>query len=140
MQPGPGIPLGLVIPARELSERFARASGPGGQGVNTTDSRVQLSFDIGASTALTAAQRDRLFSRLEGRLVGTTITIDAAEYRSQFRNRAAARERLAMLLRSHLAPPPPKRRPRRRSQASIERRLAEKRHRSQLKAPRTRPD
>lgn len=138
--PGPGIPQGLTIPARELAERFARASGPGGQGVNTTDSRVQLSFDIGASTAFTPAQRDRLFSRLENRLVGTTITIDAAEHRSQFRNRAAARERLASLIRLHLAPPPPKRRARRPSRAAVERRLAEKRHRSQLKASRIRPE
>ncbi len=138
--PGPGIPNGLVIPAAELSERFARASGPGGQGVNTTDSRVQLSFDIGASSALTPAQRDRLFERLEHRLAGTTLTIDAAEFRSQHRNRAAARERLAALIRSNLAPPPPKRRPRRPSRASIERRLAEKRHRSEVKRDRKPPE
>ncbi len=138
--PGPGIPNGLVIPAAELSERFARASGPGGQGVNTTDSRVQLSFDIGASSALTPAQRDRLFERLEHRLAGTTLTIDAAEFRSQHRNRAAARERLAALILSNLDPPPPKRRPRRPSRASIERRLAEKRHRSEVKRDRKPPE
>ena len=58
--PGPGLPQGLVIPAEELSERFSRASGPGGQGVNTTDSRVQLSFDVTTATSLTADQRARV--------------------------------------------------------------------------------
>ena len=137
--PGPGIPHGLILPERELSEKFARASGPGGQGVNTTDSRVQLSFDIGASTALTPEQRDRLFSRLSTRLAGTTITINAAEFRSQHRNRSAARERLAEIVRTNLAPPPPARRPRRRSRGSIERRLADKRRRSALKETRRSP-
>ena len=137
--PGPGIPHGLILPERELSEKFVRASGPGGQGVNTTDSRVQLSFDIGASTALTPEQRDRLFSRLSNRLAGTTITIDAAEFRSQHRNRSAARERLAEIVRTNLAPPPPARRPRRRSRGSIERRLADKRRRSELKETRRNP-
>ena len=137
--PGPGLPRGLTVPARDLVEQFSHASGPGGQGVNTTDSRVQLSFDIGASTALTLEQRDRLFARLSSRLAGTTVTIDAAEYRSQRRNRLAARERLADLLRTHLAPPPPARRPRRRSRATIERRLADKRRRSEIKESRRSP-
>ena len=138
--PAPGLPRGLMIPAAELSERFARASGPGGQGVNTTDSRVQLSFDIGASSALTDAQRARLLDRLGPRLDGTTLTVDAAEFRSQRRNRAAARERLTSLISDALAPPPPPRRPTRPSRGSVERRLASKRRRSEIKANRRRVD
>lgn len=137
---GPGIPSGLVIPGGELTERFARASGPGGQGVNTTDSRVQLSFDVAASATLTEAQRDRVQARLAGRLAGTVLTVDAAEHRSQRQNRAAARERLAALLRSALAPPPPRRRRTRPTRGSVERRLAAKRRRAQTKHQRRRPE
>ncbi|HHU38864.1 MAG TPA: aminoacyl-tRNA hydrolase [Propionibacterium sp.] len=133
MDPGPGVPEGLTIPAGELTERFARASGPGGQGVNTTDSRVQLSFDIAASTTLTDAQRVRLLRHLAGRLVETTLTVDASEHRSQFQNRKAARERMAATLRAALAPPPPARRPTRRTRGSNERRLAAKRIQAEKK-------
>lgn len=136
IDPGPGVPHGLTVPAGELTERFARPSGPGGQGVNTTDSRVQLSFDIGASASLTEAQRVRLLKRLASRLVGTTITVDAADQRSQYSNRRAARERLADLLRTALQPPPPPRRPTRPSRASNERRLAAKRIQAEKKAQR----
>lgn len=138
--PGPGVRDGLVIPAHELTERFARASGPGGQGVNTTDSRVQLCFDVAASASLTDAQRVRVAKGLAARLVGTTLTIDAAEHRSQRLNRAAARERMAALLREAMAPPPPKRRRTRPTRGSVERRLAGKKRRSQTKAERRRPD
>src|SRR5690606_12164278 len=131
--PGPGIPDGVVVPGAELSEQFSRASGPGGQGVNTTDSRVQLSLDVGTTSALTDRQRDRVLARLAARLVGTVLTIDAAEHRSQRRNRAAARERMAQLLREALAPPPPPRRPTRRTRGSQRRRLDAKRRRSTLK-------
>ncbi|MGD8215311.1 alternative ribosome rescue aminoacyl-tRNA hydrolase ArfB [Aestuariimicrobium sp. Y1814] len=137
--PGPGIPHGLVVPAAELDERFSRSSGPGGQGVNTTDSRVQLSFDIAASSSLSDTHRGRLLRVLGPRLVGTTLTVDAAEYRSQQRNRAAARERMAGLLRQALAPPPPPRRATRRTRGSVQRRLTAKRQRSELKAQRRRP-
>lgn len=140
LSPGPGIPSGLVIPGGELTERFARASGPGGQGVNTTDSRVQLSFDVAASATLTEAQHDRVHARLAGRLAGTVLTVDAAEHRSQRQNRAAARERLAALLRSALAPPPPRRRRTRPTRGSVERRLAAKRRRAQTKHQRRRPE
>lgn len=136
---GPGIPRGLTVPAADLDERFSRSSGPGGQGVNTTDSRVQLSLDLAASTALTDAQRQRALRRLETRLVGTTLTVDASEHRSQRRNRAAARERLAGLLREALAPPPPARRPTRPTKGSQRRRLEAKRQRSATKAQRGRP-
>lgn len=137
--PGPGIPHGLVIPAAELGERFARSSGPGGQGVNTTDSRVQLSFDIAASATLTDTQRGRLLRVLGPRLVGTTLVVDASEHRSQHRNRGAARERMATLLREALAPPPPARRPTRPSRGAVQRRLAAKKRRAELKSQRRRP-
>ena len=88
--PGPGCPHGLLVPAGELAERFSHASGPGGQGVNTADSRVQLSLDLAATTALDDKQRERALSELGERLVGTVLTVTAAETRSQRRNRAAA--------------------------------------------------
>lgn len=137
--PGPGIPEGLIVPAADLRERFARASGPGGQGVNTTDSRVQLSLDLATARPFTDAQRVRLLRRLTSRLTGTVLTIDAAEHRSQRLNRTAARGRLATLLREGLAPPPPARRTTRPSCRAIERRLSAKRHRAETKANRTRP-
>lgn len=137
--PGPGIPDGVVVPGPDLSEQFSRASGPGGQGVNTTDSRVQLSLDVGTTSALTDRQRERVLARLSARLVGTVLTIDAAEHRSQRRNRAAARERMTELIREALAPPPPPRRPTKRTRGSQRRRLDTKRRRSEIKAKRARP-
>lgn len=137
--PGPGVPQGLLIPASELTERFARSGGPGGQGVNTTDSRVQLSLDLGGTSALTEEQRERALTRLGARLVGTVLTVDASEHRSQQRNRRAARERIADLLHDALAPPPPRRRPTRPTRGSRRRRRAAKEHRSRLKAQRRRP-
>ena len=136
VEPGPGIPDGLVIPVGELQERFARSSGPGGQGVNTTDSKVQLRFDVAASTVFTDAQRRRVLHRLRHRIADGVLTVEASSERSQWRNRSAARQRLAELLREALAPPPPKRRPTRPTKGSIERRLRSKRHRAELKAGR----
>lgn len=140
IQPGPGLPGGLVIPAGELAERYSHASGPGGQGVNTTDSRVQLSFDVAASKTLDERQRERVMRRLDGRLVGTVLTVVAAESRSQRRNRAAARERMAELVRDALAPPPPPRRATRPTKGSITRRLSSKRRRAEVKKMRANPD
>ena len=128
-----------MIPGGELVEKFTHASGPGGQGVNTTDSRVQLSLDLATTTALTEAQRERVLTRLERRLAGTVITINAAEERSQRRNRVAARERLAALLREAITPPKV-RRPTRRTRGSQRRRLVAKRQRSEIKQNRKRPD
>lgn len=138
--PGPGVPGGLLIPAGELVERFSHASGPGGQGVNTADSRVQLSFDVAASTALTEDQRDRVLRGLRTRLDGTVVTVQAAEFRSQRRNRAAARERLARLVRDAIAPPPPARRATHPTRGSVDRRLAGKRRRGEIKRQRARPE
>lgn len=136
--PGPGIPHGLTIPAGELVERFSHSSGPGGQGVNTADSRVQLSFDIGATGILDEAQRARVLRLLAARLSGTIIVVSAEEQRSQLRNRSAARERLAALLREALAPPTP-RRPTRPSRNSRLRRRRTEQRRSEVKRNRRRP-
>jgi ribosome-associated protein len=130
---------GLVLPGEELVERFSRSSGPGGQSVNTADSRVELRFDLAGSRSLPASVRDRLLRRLSGRLVNGAVVVVASEHRSQLRNREAARSRLAALLRSALAPPPPARRPTRPSNAAREERLAAKRRRSQLKRHRAEP-
>ena len=136
--PGPGLPSGLVVPAAELVERFSRSSGPGGQSVNTADSRVELEYDVASSTALTPTQRARAMTNLAQRLVEGKLVIDASEHRSQHRNRVAARERLADLLRSALAPPPPSRRPTRPSRRARQRRLDAKRQRGETKALRGR--
>ncbi|MBF1252252.1 MAG: aminoacyl-tRNA hydrolase [Isoptericola variabilis] len=136
---GPGCPRGLVVPAGELIERFSHASGPGGQGVNTADSRVQLSLDLATTVALNEKQREHALSVLGDRLMGTLLTITAAEHRSQRRNRAAARERLAHVLRAALTPPTP-RRATKPTRASKLRRLADKKRRGEVKARRRRPD
>ncbi|MBM0226629.1 MULTISPECIES: alternative ribosome rescue aminoacyl-tRNA hydrolase ArfB [Micromonospora] len=126
----------LVVPGAELRERFSRSSGPGGQGVNTTDSRVELSFDVAASPSLPESLRDRALERLAGRLVDGVLTVAASEHRAQLANREAARERMAALLREAIAPPPKPRRPTRPSRGAKERRLAEKKRRSQRKRDR----
>ncbi len=131
---GPGLPDGLVIPAGELAERFSRSPGPGGQSVNTADSRVELLFDLAASSALTDSQRTRATRRLGG----PVVSIVASEHRSQHRNRVAARERLADRLREALAPPPPPRRATRPTRGSKERRLEAKKQRGHTKSLRGR--
>jgi ribosome-associated protein len=135
---GRGIPGGLTIPAAELIERFSRSSGPGGQSVNTTDSRVDLRFDIANSTALSELQRGRALGALESRLVDGVLSITASEQRSQLQNRGAARARLVGHLQDALAPPPPSRRATRPSRAARQRRLDAKKQRGQTKAGRGR--
>ncbi|GAA4396368.1 alternative ribosome rescue aminoacyl-tRNA hydrolase ArfB [Fodinibacter luteus] len=138
--PGPGVPQGLTIPAGELVERFSRSSGPGGQGVNTADSRVELELDVVACGGLTPTQRRRVLRALDPRLVGGRLLVVAAsEHRQQRRNRVAARERMAELLRDAMAPPPSPRRATRPTRASRERRLSAKRRRGETKAGRARP-
>ncbi|BCB87516.1 alternative ribosome rescue aminoacyl-tRNA hydrolase ArfB [Phytohabitans suffuscus] len=126
----------MLIPAGELRERFSRSSGPGGQGVNTADSRVELSFDVAGSPSIPPDLRARAVARLAGRLVDGVLTIAASEHRAQLANREAARERLVELLRAAVAPPPPPRRPTKPSRAAKQRRLDEKRRRSDLKKSR----
>ncbi len=126
--PGPGLPEGLLIPDGELVERFSRSSGPGGQHVNTTDTRVELVFDGRTSSVLSVPERER---------VGT-IRVVVADHRSQHRNRGLARERLAQLIREALAPPPAARVPTKPSKGSRRRRMEVKRRRGQTKALRGR--
>lgn len=123
----------LVIPAAELRERFSRSSGPGGQHVNTTDSRVELSFDLANSPSVPESLRDRMLERLSTRLVNGVLTIAASEQRAQLQNRAAARERLLTLLRAAAAAPPPVRRATKPSRGAKERRIAAKKRRGVTK-------
>jgi ribosome-associated protein len=126
----------VEIPERDLRWRFSRSSGPGGQSVNTADSRVELSLDLTTTSALGPVLRARALERLAGRLADGVLTVVASEERSQLRNREAARARMAELLAAAIAPPPPPRRPTKPTKAAQERRLAEKRRRSQTKRTR----
>jgi ribosome-associated protein len=123
----------VVIPEHELQWRFSRSSGPGGQGVNTTDSRAQLRWDVATSSALSGDQRSRVLSRLHNRLTEGVLQISASEQRSQLQNRDAAERRLVQIVSSALAPPPRTRRATRPTRGSVERRIAGKRRRSDIK-------
>jgi ribosome-associated protein len=123
----------IVVPERELHWRFSRSSGPGGQSVNTSDSRVELSLDVDHTTALNDVVRRRAQTRLAARLVDGVITVTASEHRSQLRNREAAELRLAQLIREAIAPGPPRRRPTKPSRASQVRRLDGKTRRGEIK-------
>jgi ribosome-associated protein len=129
----------VVIPEAELSWRFSRSSGPGGQGVNTTDSRVELLFDVAASPSLGPDLRARVLARLGPRLSGGVLSVTASEHRSQLRNREEAERRLAAILSEAIAPPPRPRRPTTPTRGSVNRRIAVKRRRSEVKRLR-RPD
>jgi ribosome-associated protein len=124
------------IPAAELRWRFSRSGGPGGQGVNTTDSRVELVFPLAVSTAFPERLRQRAMARLACRLVDGAVVITASEHRSQWQNRQAAQRRLVELLQAAIAPPPPPRRPTRPTKGSVERRLQAKRQRGTIKSQR----
>lgn len=130
----------VIVPERELRWRFSRSSGPGGQSVNTTDSRVELSLDLTTTTALGPAQRARALERLADRLVDGVLTVTASEQRSQLRNREVALKRLANILAAAVAPPSPRRRPTRPTRGAVERRLAAKRRRAQIKRLRRNDD
>ena len=124
---------GWRVPAAELTERFSRSSGPGGQGVNTADSRVELSLDLTRPLAVPDRLRSRVLDRLAGRLVDGVLTIAASEHRTQLDNRRAARERMVDVLRRAGAAPPRRRRPTRPTRGSKERRLAAKKRRGETK-------
>ncbi len=127
------IPRAVEIPAKELRWRFSRSSGPGGQSVNTADSRVQLGLDLTSTTALGPAQRKRALQRLGDRLVDGVLTVTAQEERSQIRNRELALERLQEILAGAIAPPPRKRRPTEPSKRAVDRRIATKKRRGRTK-------
>jgi ribosome-associated protein len=132
----------LVLAPDELRWRFSRSSGPGGQGVNTADSRVELSWVPAASPAVAAlpeSLRARLTGRLDADLVNGALVVTASEHRAQLRNRDAARRRLAQRIREALAPPPRPRRATRPTRGSVERRLKAKSSRATVKAQRRRP-
>jgi ribosome-associated protein len=130
---------GFAVPATELSWRFSRSSGPGGQHVNTSDTRVELSFDVARAPSLPESLRRRALERLADRLVDGVLTVSASDHRSQWRNREDAATRLADVLRAATAAPPRPRRATRPSRGAVERRLAGKRRRSETKRWR-RPD
>ncbi|MGD0376389.1 MAG: alternative ribosome rescue aminoacyl-tRNA hydrolase ArfB [Streptosporangiaceae bacterium] len=131
---------GTTIPPDELSWRFSRSSGPGGQSVNTADSRVELSYDLAASEALPPVLKDRAIRALASRLVEGVLTVTASENRSQLRNREAAAARLSALLTEASGPPRRPRRPTRPSRGAVERRLAAKQRRAQIKRLRRQAD
>ncbi len=129
----------VAVPDAELVWRFSRSSGPGGQHVNTSDTQVELRYDLAASTALPQVWKDRALERLAGRLVdGRVLVVRASEHRSQWRNREVAAARMAALLGEATAPPPKTRRATKPSRGMIESRLRNKRHRSELKQGRGR--
>jgi ribosome-associated protein len=132
--PGPlRVKPSIVVPERELRWRFSRSSGPGGQSVNTADSRVELSLDLTTTTALGPRLRARALERLSSRLVDGVLTVTASEHRSQLRNREAAMERMATILRAAVSPPPPRRRATKATRRSVERRLTRKKRRGRTK-------
>jgi ribosome-associated protein len=129
----------LTIPVSEFSWRFSRSSGPGGQSVNTADSRAELSFDVAGSPSLGPIYRARALERLSGRLVDGVVTVSSQTERSQLLNREAALGRLAALLAGAVAPPPPPRRPTKPSRGAKERRLDSKKRDGSTKALRRKP-
>ncbi|MFF2409197.1 alternative ribosome rescue aminoacyl-tRNA hydrolase ArfB [Streptomyces sp. NPDC058092] len=135
---GPYVIRGSVsLPEAELMWRFSRSSGPGGQHVNTSDSQVELRFDVAATESLPPVWKERALQRLEGRLVDGVIAVRASEHRSQWRNRETALVRLASLLAEATAPPPRPRRKTRIPRGINERRLREKKQRGETKRGRS---
>lgn len=138
--PGPlRVSRNVLIPEHELHWRFSRSSGPGGQHVNTTDTRVELSWDVARSTALGPHLRERALDRLGSRLNGGVLTVSASEERSQLRNRESAEAKLIDAVAQAVAPPPRARRATRPSRGAVQRRIDQKKRRSDVKRDRRRP-
>lgn len=127
----------VALPESELRWRFSRSSGPGGQHVNTSDSSVELRFDLAGTEALPEVWKSRALERLASRLVGGTLVVRASEHRSQWRNRETAAVRMASLLAEATAPPPRPRRKKRIPRGINERRLREKKQRGDIKRGRS---
>ena len=126
----------LTIPLSELRFRFARSSGPGGQHVNRSATRVELLFDVAGSPSLTEAQRERALKALAPYIDSDGVLhLISQTFRSQFRNREEAVERFQTLMRRAMKVPK-RRHPTRPSRAARERRLASKRRRSEIKRQR----
>jgi ribosome-associated protein len=140
MDDGIAIRGSVVIPSSEVTWRFSRSGGPGGQGVNTTDSRVQLVFDLSRTPSIPGYLKERALQRLEHKLVDGCLVITAQEHRSQFQNRRAAEQRLADTLRAAIAPPARSRRATKPTRASVDRRIKEKKQRGETKRLRQRRD
>ncbi|MFH8467437.1 MULTISPECIES: alternative ribosome rescue aminoacyl-tRNA hydrolase ArfB [Streptomyces] len=135
---GPYVIRGSVsLPEAELMWRFSRSSGPGGQHVNTTDSQVELRFDLAKTQSLPPVWKERALARLADRLVDGVVAVRASEHRSQWRNRETAAVRLASLLAEASAPPPRARRATRIPRGINERRLREKKQRGDTKRGRS---
>lgn len=136
---GPYVIRGSVsLPESELTWRFSRSSGPGGQHVNTSDSQAELRFDLARTEALPEVWKQRALERLARRLVdGGVLVVRAAEHRSQWRNRETALVRMASLLAEATAPPPPQRRRKKVPRGVNERRLRQKKQRSEIKKGRS---
>ena len=130
----------VTIPADDLRWRFSRSSGPGGQHVNTSATRVSLSIDVTSCRGLGRTRRERALERLSGRLVDGVLTVSVQEHRSQARNRVGAVERMSRILAEATAPPARRRRPTKPSRAARQRRLDAKKRRGDLKRSRSRPD
>lgn len=129
---------GFEISGTHLHERFSHSSGPGGQGVNTSSSRVELSLDVAGCPDIPDQLRPRLLAGLDHRLVDGVLTVAASQYREQLANRRAARQRMAALL-SGAARPVRTRRRTRPTRGSTRRRLEAKKRRSRTKADRRPP-
>lgn len=129
----------IDIPDDELHLRFTRSSGPGGQNVNKRSTRVEITFDLAASRALSASQKRRAFERLSHRLDARgLIHVSSSTARTQEGNRRLAVERLHGLLAEALRPPPPPRRATKPSARAVDRRIRTKRARGATKALRGR--
>ncbi|MGJ9421113.1 alternative ribosome rescue aminoacyl-tRNA hydrolase ArfB [Aeromicrobium sp. CF3.5] len=120
------------IPERELGWKFSRSSGPGGQHVNTSDTRVELTWSLTDTTVLTPEQKARAAAVLKHRLIDGTITVVSSQYRSQHRNRESARARLQDLVAAAVVPPK-SRRATRPTRGSVRRTNESKKRRSQTK-------
>jgi len=116
----------LVIPSSELHWRFSRSSGSGGQNINKTDTRVNLSFDIEKSKALTSYQKHQITKQLRDQIVNSTITVISQEHRTQYKNRTLALMKLGILLEKALEPPPKARKATKPTKSSQRRRVNSK--------------
>lgn len=127
----------LTLPDGELRFRFSRSGGPGGQNVNTRDTKVEVIFDVATSPALGPRQRARLLRVLEGRLDAEgKLHVVSSDERTQGANRQLAVEKLRSILAEGLKADPAPRRPTRPSKSSVHRRLESKRARGRLKQQR----